>query len=144
MTEDVNKAVIFRLVEEVFNQGKIEVITDLVAENVVGHEVGEELLYQDSPKERQQRGVDRFQETVMAFRNAFPDLQLSVFDVLAVEDKVVMRWGLQGTHQGAFLGVGPTGKVGKVQGIIIYRLEAEKIVEYWGIFDIYGLLQQLR
>jgi len=56
---------------------------------------------------------------------------------------VAVRWGVRGTHRGTFMGVPPTEKPVSVNGIIIYRLEDQKIVEYWGSFDTLGLMQQL-
>ena len=135
---------IFQLMEEVFNQGHLEKTEDLVWDDVVSHEAGEELLDQDMPGDRDLEGIERFKQVVILFREAFPDVHFWVFDLLAVEDKVVMRWGMQGTHQGKFLGVLATGKKVTGQGIIIYRLEEQKIREYWGIFDVFGLLQQFQ
>jgi len=66
-----------------------------------------------------------------------------VEDLLAVGDKVVIRWTIRGTHQGPFLGIAPTGKSAIWSGLNIFRLAGGKIVEEWGVADIAGLLHQL-
>jgi len=66
------------------------------------------------------------------FHTAFPDASYTIYDLIGESDKVVARWSLTGTHRETFLGVSPTEKQVIVNGIIIYRLEDGKIVEYWG------------
>ena len=134
MSTDANKAVIRRLFADVFNRGDTDVVDELVGAEVLGHDP-------TSPEPR--RGFASVKQVVVLFRTAFPDGRFPLEDLIAEGDKVVARWGLQGTHRGAFMGVGPTGKPVSVTGIAIYRLADGKIVEYWGNFDTLGLLQQL-
>ena len=111
----------------------MEVIDEIVAKNVLGQDAAVD----------QTRSRENFRNTVVLFREAFPDAEYPLFDLVGEDDKVVARWGLRGTHRGVFMGVSPTGKTVRVDGIIIYRLKDEKIVEYWGSFDTLGLMQQL-
>jgi len=79
---------------------------------------------------------------------AFPDMKLSVDDVIAEGDKVVTRWTMTGTHKGvsrqSVLGeVKPTGKSVKVQGITIHQLANGVIVNSWGVTGKLEALQQL-
>lgn len=51
------------------------------------------------------------------FRNAFPDLEITSDDQMAVRDKVVVLWTARGTHIGEFMGIAPTGKRIEVRGM---------------------------
>ncbi len=79
----------------------------------------------------------------MLFRTPFPDARFPLYDLIAEGDRVVARWGLQGSHRAEFMGVPPTGRRVEVTGMVIYRLAGGEIVEYWGNFDTLGLMQQL-
>jgi predicted ester cyclase len=74
---------------------------------------------------------------------AFPDMRVPIEDVVAEGDKVAVRWALEATHQGAFLGILPTGKRIRMNGISILRPADGKIAEQWEQSDRMGLLQQL-
>jgi predicted ester cyclase len=75
--------------------------------------------------------------------SAFPDYQSTVEDQVAEGDKVVTRFSSQGTHQGEFLGIAPTGNRVRVTGIDIDRVEEGKIVEHWSEADLLGMMTQL-
>jgi steroid delta-isomerase-like uncharacterized protein len=77
------------------------------------------------------------------FLAAFPDLNITVEDLIAEGDRVVARWTLRGTHQGASLGMPPTGKQVTMPGISVVRLAGGKSAEQWVIHDQLGMLQQL-
>ena len=77
------------------------------------------------------------------FRNAFPDLAITEEDLIAEDDKVVMRQVTTGTHQGDFMGIAATGKKVEMHDIHIVRLADDKIVEHWGVEDNLGMMQQL-
>ncbi len=74
---------------------------------------------------------------------AFPDAHFSVDDVIAEEDKVVVRHSLSGTHQAAFQGIPATGRTVTISGIAIFRLENDKAAEVWLNADFLGLMMQL-
>ncbi len=73
----------------------------------------------------------------------FPDLQLTVEDMIAEGDKVAVRLSRGGTHQGVFMGVAPTGNEARWTGNTIFRIANGKIVEGWVEGDHLGLMQQL-
>ncbi len=77
------------------------------------------------------------------FLAAFPDLHLTLDDVIAEGDRVVTRLTERGTHQGEFMGIPPTGRQVAYTSISIDRIADGKIVEHWVNFDALGLLQQL-
>jgi predicted ester cyclase len=74
---------------------------------------------------------------------AFPDLQLDVKDLIGEDDKVVARIVVTGTHRGDYMGVEPTGKSIAYDEIFIFRFANGRVVETWGVVDIYAQIKQL-
>ena len=74
---------------------------------------------------------------------AFPDWHTTIEDLIAEEDKVVVRMTQHGTHQGTIFGLAATGKQVSVAGIAIFRLRNSQIVEEWLITDQLSVMQQL-
>jgi steroid delta-isomerase-like uncharacterized protein len=74
---------------------------------------------------------------------AFPDLQLDVKDLIGEDDKVVARIVVTGTHRGDYMGVEPTGKSIAYDEIFIFRFANGRVVETWGVVDIYAQMKQL-
>jgi steroid delta-isomerase-like uncharacterized protein len=76
-------------------------------------------------------------------RGGFPDIQWTVEEMIAEDDKVAARFTMRGTHQGSFFGVPPTGKTIAVQAMNFYRLSGGQFIEEHGQPDLLGLLQQI-
>ncbi len=131
-TED-NKALVRRFYEEVFNQKNRAAIDDFSDPNYVDHSAPPGLP----------NGIEGQKQLIGMYLTAFPDLHLTVEDMIEEGDKVVSRWSGSGTHQGKFMGISPSGKQGTVTGIEIIRIAASKFVEHWMELDALGLLQQL-
>ncbi len=74
---------------------------------------------------------------------AFPDISWSIEELIATEDKVIIRFIERGTHEGEFMGIPATGNKYETSGISIRRIENGKIVEEREEFDVLGLMQQL-
>jgi steroid delta-isomerase-like uncharacterized protein len=134
MSAEDNRAVIRRYFDEVWNQGRVEALDTIMAQNVLGH---------DATSAELKVGFESVRQVVLLFRAAFPDAQYPIYDMISEGDKVVAHWGLIGTQDGQFMGVPPTGRSVSVKGIIIFRLEHLQIIEYWGSFDRLDLMQQL-
>jgi len=128
-----NKALNRRLVEEGFSKGNMAVFDELIAEDCLDY----------SAPPGTQAGLVGIKQFFVMFRSAFPDLHYTVEDQVAEGDKVVTRNTWHGTHQGAFLGIPPTGKRVTVTGIDITRWAGGKAVEHWANQDTLGLMQQL-
>jgi steroid delta-isomerase-like uncharacterized protein len=129
-----NKAISRRLVEEAFNEGKLDVIDELVAPDFVNH---------DPSDPNEIRGPEGLKEFVRTYRSAFPDIRVTFEDQIAEGDKVVSRWTGRGTHKGELMGMPASGKQATVTGISIDHLEGGKIIETWNNWDTLGMLQQL-
>ncbi len=64
-------------------------------------------------------------------------------EMITEGDKVVVRFAMRATHQGDFMDISPTGRPINAPGIIIYRVDDDKVVEHWMQFDVMALMQQL-
>jgi steroid delta-isomerase-like uncharacterized protein len=135
MLSETNKTVSRRLFEEVWNKGNLAVLNELIANDHVNSGPGTLPGLPTGPE-----GAKQF---VMMYRNAFPDTHFTIDEQIAEGDKVVTRWTAHGTHQGELLGIPATDKSSTVTGISVDRIVNGKIVESWGIFDQFGMMQQL-
>jgi steroid delta-isomerase-like uncharacterized protein len=127
-----NKAIVLRHWEEVVSKGKLDLIDETFAPDFVAHEADQDI-----------RGPEGVRQFIVMLRAAFPDLQVTVEDVLAEGDKVVQRWSARGSHQGELMGLAPSGKRISVAGITISHFEGGKVAEEWELYDTMGMMQQL-
>jgi steroid delta-isomerase-like uncharacterized protein len=126
-----------RMLEESFNEGKLELADQFVAPDAVNHDPAE------PARIRGLRGPEVFKSTVSTYRTAFPDVRMIVDDIIAADDKVVLRWHSEGTHRGELEGLAPTGARVSVTGISIDLWKDGKVVESWNEWDNLGLARQL-
>jgi steroid delta-isomerase-like uncharacterized protein len=135
MSTEQLKAMDQRFYQEVWSQGNLDVLDELMAANFDDH---------DDPNPTDTlEGLEYTKHTIMEYRSAFPDVLFMVEDQIAEGDMVVTRWTAHGTHKGVFRGIPPTGRHAMTTGISITRVASGKFVEGWTIFDTLGLLQQL-
>ena len=88
-------------------------------------------------------GVQAFRQVWTVLLRAFPDLNVANDDLIAEDDKVVIRNTVTGTHLGEYRGVPPTGKSVSYNEIFIFRFADGRIAEVWGVVDVYAQLRQL-
>jgi predicted ester cyclase len=125
MTEE-NKA-IARRVYEIVSADELD-----RAEEIVDASASDNELLPDDPPAKL---IDTFKETFAEAREGFPDLSITVEDVMAEGDRVAARVVMRGTHRGEFQGIAPTGKQVKVKAIDMFGISGGKIVEHWGHAD---------
>jgi predicted ester cyclase len=119
---EANKAVVRRLVAEVFNGGRLEVIDQLYAPELAAAAKG----------------------WIAPFRASFPDVHIEIVELLAEGDKVVARFTCSATHQSDWLGHAPTGRrFERIDEVWILRFRDGRIVHVWSLEDTLGRLQQL-
>ncbi len=137
MAIEENKALVRRLVEEVWNRENLAAADELLAPTFIDHN--------PLPGSVSDRNGDKqaFAAARSAVHETFPDLRFTIEDLIAEDDKVVARWRMHGTHQGEYLGHPATGKQFTITGISIYRIADGQIVEAWIEPNTLGLLQQL-
>jgi steroid delta-isomerase-like uncharacterized protein len=121
-TEEENKATFRRYIEEVWNQGRLE-LADEIFDRYLAHQADGLTL---------QRGPEDVRRFVGEIRSAFPDFHISINEQLAEGDKVVVHATIRGTHQREFRGMAPTDKEIEERGFSVFRFSSEgKVVESW-------------
>jgi steroid delta-isomerase-like uncharacterized protein len=118
--------------EEIVNKHNPEAIDEFYAADLVWHEPDEDI-----------QGSEQAKQFVSMYFAAFPDINVTVEDVIGEGDKAVTRWTIRGTHRGELMGMAPTNKQIELKGITIHRIEGDKIVEEWERYDNLGMMQQL-
>lgn len=135
MSTDQNKTLVGRFFDEVCNQRMLSVADELFATNHV---------YHDPQIPDAGPGPGGMKQVVSTYQTAFPDAHWGVEETITAEnDFVVTRFTGSGTQKLELQGIPPTGKFVRVQGIWIHRIESNKIVESWNVWDVLGMLQQL-
>ena len=125
-----------RQIFEVMNEGKAAIVAkidevcsaDILAHTATGNDL---------------RGVEAFKQYMVGFYDAFPDLHITIEDILVDGDKAATRYTYTGTNRGAFMGVPPTNRRITGWAIEIDRFSDGRLVELWGRLDTLGLMQQL-
>lgn len=133
MIAEANKSIMHRFVEFI-NTANEQLAEELVSPNAIFYVPG-----QPEPM----RGPAGYLAIIEMMRSGFPDIQWTLEDMVAEDDKVAARFTMRGTHKGAFFGVPATGKVIEVTAMNFYRFTNRQIVEEYGQPDMLGLLQQI-
>jgi steroid delta-isomerase-like uncharacterized protein len=131
-TEHDGLELVERFVAEVINGGNTRLLGALVAPEHVTHDPTGDLY-----------GPEGLRIDIAGYRTAFPDLEMSTDDLVADGDRIARRFTIRGTHQGAFMGVPPSGRPVAVGGIAIHRVADGRLVETWLSYDCLSLLKQL-
>jgi steroid delta-isomerase-like uncharacterized protein len=129
-----NKAIVRQQEEELFTQGNLDAADEVYAPDYVGH---------DPSNSEEVRGLEAAKRAASDYRQAFPDLRVTVEDLIAEGDRVAARLRFRGTHLGELDGIAPTGRRVDCTGIVISRIEEGKIAEDWANFDDLGMMRQL-
>lgn len=133
-TASSNKALVRKIVAEVWNTGDKKLAHQFYAPNYVFFQEGGGV----------QMGVSSIEEWLETTHTAFPDITYTVDAVYTDGNKAAMRYHVTGTHTGDFRGMPPTGKPINLTGHTMFRLSDEgKVLEAWGYWDMLGLLQQI-
>jgi predicted ester cyclase len=131
-----NKA-IFRRFHDATNTGDAGLISKTI----------DEIFMSDvqirTPLPVQTTGARAIKEVFARLHHAFPDLQVTVEDLIEEGDKVVGKNLVIGTHQGEYMGISPTGKSVTYNEIMIFRFVSGRIAETWGIVDVFSQMKQL-
>jgi steroid delta-isomerase-like uncharacterized protein len=135
MPVEENVALMRRWFKEVWNEGRVQTIYDLMAENVIG-------IGQDAPGIEIRSPAD-FVALYNRLRGAFPNIKFTLEDIFGVDDKVVVRWSAVMTHTGDHLGIPATNKPVRITGITIAQIEKGKITRGWDNWDQLAMAQQL-
>ena len=131
--EEQNKTLAKRELEA-WNKGDFEAFKELLAPDYAWY------FPSNNPKPMSREEIIEFGKML---HNAFPDITFSIEELIAVEDRVISRFIIRGTHEGEFQGIPATGNKVESSGILISRIENGKIVEDREDFDMLGMMMQL-
>jgi predicted ester cyclase len=123
-----------RLIEEGFNQGRLEVTDTLISPDLVEHQ---NFGPDHAP------GAEGVKAVIASLRRAFSDFHLAIDDLAVDGDTVWLRMSGTGTNDGSFMGHAPTHRRMRTTVFDALRVENDRIVEHWGVPDRLGTLFQL-
>lgn len=132
------KHIIERFVEELWNARRLDVADEIFSEDCVTHQ-----LRSGAVAEPVRRGPQEIKEHVSGWLKSFPDLRFDIEQMIAEGDRVVSHLVMEGTHQGAWMGISPSGKRIQIRMITIHRIVNSKIAEDWVLVESLGFFQQL-
>jgi predicted ester cyclase len=119
---EANKKIVTRLVTEVLNHGRLDVIDELYTPEL----------------------APRARRWITPFRESFPDVHMDTVDLIAEGGKVVGRFTCTGTHLGTWLGHSPTGRqFRRISEVYIFTIHNGQIADAWGLEDTHRRLTQL-
>lgn len=130
--QEQNTAIIRRFYEEVYNQGREDVLDEIISSD-----------YLDYGHNPPGRGIDGAKADFRSGQGIFGNVHFTHHNLIALGDQVVVRWTGSLTHTGKFMGVAPTGKTIDLTGISIYRLANGKLTETRNAVNWLTLLQEI-
>jgi steroid delta-isomerase-like uncharacterized protein len=134
MCLDANRRLIQRYFNEVWNEGCLDVLDELLTPDYINHSPG-------IPNPRP--GPADLKPIVAAMRAGIPDLHYTILDLVIAEDKVTAYVRMTGTHRGDLFGMPATGRSIDVRQMQIEWIRDGRICEHWRITDDLTLLRQL-
>jgi predicted ester cyclase len=135
--EELSNKATFKRFHEAANTGDAEFVSKTIDELVAPDAAIRTPLRIDAT------GAELLKQVWVMLLRIYPDIHLTVHDVIAEGDKVVARNTVTGTHQGEFMGVAPTGKSVTYDEIFIFRFANGRVVETWGVVDVYAQMKQI-
>jgi len=134
MLQTSNEQLIKRYFEEVWNDGRLDVLNEIISPDYINHNPG---VANPVP------GPEGLKPIVVGIRKAFPDLKYVIENIVVSDTQVAVHTTMHGTHTGDFFGIAPTNKVITVSQMQIERIINNKIIEHWRVTDELTLLKQL-
>lgn len=132
MSTEQNKKIVQRLFNEGMNERKFQVFDEFISDKFVNHGIPNATT-----------GPKGFKAIVQQFLDSFPDMQITIQEIIAEGETVATRGHLSGTHKGEFMGINATGKKVRVDYVDFWKLNNGKCIENWVQMDMAGVMQQL-
>jgi predicted ester cyclase len=126
MSIETNKALVRRVIDEIYNQDRYDVADEIISPRYLSHNTGIDQLV----------GAEGVKRAARQQRATFPDMMTTIDDLIAEGDKVVVRARDRMTHVNTFLGYPPTGRTFEMSWMQIVRVEDGKLVESWWEMDM--------
>ena len=133
MDMEKNKAVVRRFVNEAINERKESILPELFIPDFKDH-----VPFPGLPP-----GIEGFKALSAGIYQAFPDVRVTIEQLIAEGDMVAERATAHATHKGPFQGIPPTGKKVTWTETHLYRFAHGKVVEHWADVDVAGLMMQV-
>ncbi|SFG28846.1 SnoaL-like polyketide cyclase [Duganella sp. CF458] len=134
MSLQANAQLIERYFEEVWNQGRVDVLDELLTSDYRNHSPG----LADPPP-----GPEGLKPIVLMMREAIPDLHYTIEDLVLAPDRVAAYVRMTGTQTGSFFGIAPSSKAIDVRQMQIEWIRDGKISQHWRITEDLKLMRQL-
>jgi predicted ester cyclase len=135
--QETSNKTTFRRFHDALNTGDVELISKTIDELVEPNAVIR------TPLPIEATGAQLAKEVFGRLLRAYPDLHITVEDLIEEGDKIVSRNMVTGTHQGEYMGLPPTGKSVTYNEIFIVRFAGGRIAESWGVVDVFSQMKQL-
>ncbi len=119
---DDNKALVRRYEDEVLNGRNLDAVGDYFAD---------------------ERVIEGVRRGCFSYFQAFPDLHVSIDELIAEGDKVFCRSTFTGTHDGEYKGIPATGRHIAAESAEVFTIADGKFVGYWCLTSVAGLMRQL-
>ena len=133
---ETNEELVRRFFEEVWNQKNEAAVDEFLAPDCVAYGLPDPDAVLHGPEE--------FKAVFRMFIGAFPDVQITIHDVIAAGDRVAVRWTSQGTHLGPHLGFPPSNKPITLEGATIGILRGGMLTRAWNMMDMGHLFDSIR
>ena len=118
MSTEKNKAIVSRVINEMVNKGNLAGVDEVLDENYIYHFPTHDI-----------KGPEGFKEFVAMMRKAFPDLNVTIEELIAEDNRVAVRVTMRGTFKGELMGITPTGRKLTFPEAVFIRFENGKEVE---------------
>ena len=123
-----------RITAEIWDEGRLDLIDHYIAADLIDH-------IEDPTLESV--GRERYRETAVKIRSAFPDFR-NPLDLIVAEGDIAVSYGRNvGTNTGEFMGMPPTGKTIDILSVGMLRFRDGRAIERWGFSDSLSMMQQL-
>lgn len=130
---ETHRALARRWFEEVWNKRNPDTVDTLMTPDAMAHTEGGDLT-----------GPAAFKVARALLLGAFPDLEVTVEDVVVEGPHAVVRWSAGGTHRGDQFGFPASGREVRFRGMTWMRFERERIVEGWDAWNLGAVLEACR
>jgi steroid delta-isomerase-like uncharacterized protein len=131
---EANKAQCMRIYDELFNEGRLEVVDEVIAADAVDH---------SPPPDSTGDVREDLRNFARLMRTAFPDAVFTVRQMIAEGGLAAAYCTFEGTHDGDFMGIPATGRRVSMDFMDFIRVVDGQCTEHWGVGDVGALMQQI-
>lgn len=126
-------ATIWRKIEELWNTGNYRLIPELFTRDYIHYD----------PNDPEIHDLASYKKWLVTIQTAFPDLHITIHDVIESDTKIALRWTVRGTHMGEYHGLPASRQTMMFTGMSMYHLVDGKIARGWVNYDTVGMMRQL-